>query len=78
MKTMVSAQIWRSSNGVERVWGLGVPKDEKATPLLNGERHSYVRNEDRNGRSTKFSAWRGACEDLRRGGAQGLAAFRSS
>jgi len=47
MKTMVSAQIWRSTSGVERVWGLGVPSDKSATPLLNNERHTYVRNEDR-------------------------------
>jgi len=43
----VSAQIWRSKSGVERVWGLGVPADKTAKPLLGGERHTYVRNEDR-------------------------------
>lgn len=43
----VSAQIWRSPSGVERVWGLGMPADIMAMPLLNGERHTYVRNEDR-------------------------------
>lgn len=44
---MVSAQIWRSPSGVERVYGLGTPIDTTAMPLLDGERYTYVRNEDR-------------------------------
>ena len=44
---MVSAQIWRSPQGVERVYGLGRPSNTNARPLLNGELHTYVRNEDR-------------------------------
>lgn len=50
----VSAQIWRSPGGIERVYGLGPPHDPKATPLLVVsdfwealQRHTYVRNEDR-------------------------------
>lgn len=44
---IVSAQIWRSASGKERVYGLGTPIDTTAMPLLDGERHTYVRNEDR-------------------------------
>ena len=44
---IVSAQIWRNAAGVERVYGLGTALDLTAMPLLGGERHTYVRNEDR-------------------------------
>lgn len=45
---MISVQIWRGAvSGVDRVWGLGAVENENLTPLLNGERHFYVRNEDR-------------------------------
>ena len=48
-KEIVSAQIWRSASGKERVWGLGQPTQaaQKASPILGGEPHTYVRNEDR-------------------------------
>lgn len=44
---IVSVQIWANAAGIERVWGNGAPADPAFKPLLGGERHSYVRNEDR-------------------------------
>ena len=49
MSETVSAQIWRNAAGLERVWGLGLPSQaaQISQPMLGGERHTYVRNEDR-------------------------------
>ena len=47
MNEKVSAQIWCNAAGVERVYGLGTPTNIADMPLLGGERHTYVRNEDR-------------------------------
>jgi len=49
VKEIVSAQIWRNAAGKERVWGLGTPSKQAqlATPILDGQPHTYVRNEDR-------------------------------